>query len=102
MLTTGQKVSCGCKYEENKSSVKSFDKGLVDDTMISAIKETRRRNKNNSSGITGVFYDSKSNEWVAQITFRRTNHNLGRFDSKEDAIKARLDAEKVYFGKYRK
>lgn len=68
--------------------------------MISAIKELRRKNKNNSSGFTGVHYDSKKNKWVAQITFQRINHNLGRLDFKEDAIKTRLDAEKVYFEKY--
>ena len=100
LLKTGQKVSCGCKNEGNKLSAKSFDKGLIDGTMISAIKELRRKNKNNSSDFTGVHYDSKKNKWVAQITFQRINHNLGRLDFKEDAIKARLDAKKVYFEKY--
>ncbi len=70
--------------------------------MISEIKELRRKNKNNSSCFTGTHYDSKRNKLVAQITFQWINHDLGRFDSKKDAIKARLDAEKVYFGKYRK
>ena len=37
LLTTGQKVSCGCKNEENKLSVRSFDKGLVDGTMTNYI-----------------------------------------------------------------
>lgn len=28
-------------------------------------------------------FDKKRNKWVAQITFQRKNHCLGRFDDKE-------------------
>lgn len=66
------------------------------------IDGSRRINKKNSSGVTGVSFDSKRQKWIAQITFQRVNHLLGRFDSKEDAVKARLKAEQEYFGKYRK
>ena len=40
--------------------------------------------------------------WVAQITFQRVNHNLGRLKTMEEAIDARQKAEEEYFGKYRK
>lgn len=32
---------------------------------------------------------------------QRKNYNLGRYDDKEDAIKARLEGEERFFGKYR-
>ncbi len=35
-------------------------------------------------------------------SFQRKNHCLGRFDDKKDAIKARLEGEERFFGKYRK
>ncbi|HAA0449444.1 TPA_asm: AP2 domain-containing protein, partial [Listeria monocytogenes] len=36
-------------------------------------------------------------KWEASITFKRNHHFLGRFTKKEDAIKARLEAEEKYF-----
>lgn len=101
-LTTRSTISCGCKNKENKARITIIDKGFVDGTNIHAIKETRKRNKNNSSGHTGVSYDSNRKLWVAQITFQRQNHTLGRFDTIDEAIKARKEAEEYYFGKYRR
>lgn len=49
--------------------------------------------KNNRSGITGVSWNSKRNRWVAIIS----THWLGGFVNKDDAIVARLNAEK-YLG----
>lgn len=100
-LTMGSTTSCGCKNKENQSTF-MIANDLVDGTRISAIDENRKINKNNHSGYTGVSYDKRRKMWVAQITYQRRNHNLGRFTSKKDAIKAREAAEKEYFGKYRK
>lgn len=102
MLLSNQKVSCGCKNKENRLSVSSLDRGCVDGTLISAIDGSRNINKNNTSGVTGVSFDSKRKKWIAQITFQRKNHLIGRFDNKDDAVRARLEAEEQYFGKYRK
>ncbi len=52
--------------------------------------------------ISPVSFDKKCNKWGAQITFQRKNYNLGRYDDKEDAIKARLEDEERFFGKYKK
>ena len=74
----------------------------MDGTTLSSISSSRKINKNNSTGVRGVTFDRKRNKWVAQITFQRKNYNLGRYDDKEDAIKARLEGEERFFGKYRK
>lgn len=47
----------------------------------------------NTSGVSGVYFDRKRNKWVASITYRRTKIYIGRFDIKEDAVRARLDKE---------
>lgn len=47
----------------------------------------------NTSGVSGVYFDKKRNKWVASITYRRTKIYIGRFDIKEDAVRARLDKE---------
>lgn len=49
------------------------------------------------SGVKGVTWDSNRNKWRATIEFRGTSHMLGRFEDVNDAIKARKDAEKLYF-----
>ena len=56
--------------------------------------------KNNTSGITGVVFDKRYNQWIAQITINYQNKRLGSFVNKEDAIRARLYAEKEYFGEF--
>lgn len=57
--------------------------------------------QNNSSGIIGVYYDKKLRKWIAQITVNYKHIHLGVFELQSDAIKARVNAEIKYFGKYR-
>lgn len=77
-LGLGFTVSCGCKNKENQVNFRNND-DLVDGTRKSAIDGTRKRNKNNASGVTGVHYDKERVMQVVQITFQRVNHHLGRF-----------------------
>lgn len=55
---------------------------------------------NNTSGIIGVSWDNTYNYWVAYITYQGKRIMLGRFANKEDAIIARLKAEKKYFKEF--
>lgn len=100
-LTMGTTTSCGCKNKENQVNFRIND-DLIDGTRLSSVNGTRKTNKNNKSGYTGVSYDNQRKLWVAQITYQRKNHLIGRFKTKEEAIKAREAAEITYFGKYRK
>lgn len=99
-LTNGTTVSCGCKNEENRESLSSLDRGLVDGTMKCGIKADRKLNRNNTSGVRGVHFDRERGLWVAQIMFQRKGYLLGRFKHKRDAIKAKKAGEEKYFGKY--
>lgn len=62
------------------------------------------RNKNiistNTSGFTGVCWDKANNKWIVQIGVNNKTIYIGRFINKEDAIRARLEAEKQYFGEF--
>lgn len=51
----------------------------------------------NKSGVTGVWFNSKVGKWYAQIMVNRRNLYLGRYQEKEDAIRARKTAEEKYF-----
>lgn len=53
---------------------------------------------NNTSGKTGVWFIEKSGKWAAAITHELEKEHLGTFNSFEDAVKAREEAELKYFG----
>ncbi len=94
--------SCGCMPKSSKSEGRPNDWGLGYDKEIHCvIKPTGHVYQKSSSGVSGVFWKKSKKKWRekwrAQICFARKRHFLGYFDSKEDAIKARIEAEKKYF-----
>lgn len=62
--------------------------------------QNQRIQSNNTSGTTGVCWASARNKWIAHIYTNHKQTMLGAFDKKEDAIKARKDAEIKYFGEF--
>lgn len=85
--------SCGCLKEEfykNRLN-EQIKKYQVDGTNISYII-SNKLSKANKSGVKGVC-KKKNGKWVAQITFKNKTYNLGTYENKEDAIKARKEAE---------
>jgi hypothetical protein len=56
--------------------------------------------KNNTSGIMGVNLHKPRNMWRARICVNGKRLELGSFINKEDAIRARLRAEKAYYGEF--
>lgn len=65
------------------------------------LENSRNKNKSakNTSGIIGVSLTS-SNKWRARVSINRKEIFLGNFNNKEDAIKARLEAEAKYYGEF--
>ncbi|SEG81626.1 AP2 domain-containing protein [Bacillus sp. ok061] len=49
---------------------------------------TSKVSSNNKSGIKGLYWEERSQKWVAQIYVNGKHKHLGRFIDKEDAIKA--------------
>lgn len=58
--------------------------------------KNKPKRKDNTSGVTGVCWDKTNKKWWAQIKAEGKVKNLGCFTSKEDAIKARKEAEIKY------
>lgn len=56
----------------------------------------RGLSKANSSGKTGVSFNKDSQKWYAYITVNYKTKFLGYFKNKEDAVAARVKAEKKY------
>lgn len=55
---------------------------------------------NNTSGKTGVHYDSRINRYYAYIKKDGQRLSLGGYNNFDDAVKARLFAEQKYFGEF--
>ena len=60
----------------------------------------KKRQSNNTSGVTGVSLNKNKTKWRARIKINGKEKNLGEFINFEDAVNARKDAEKKYFGEY--
>lgn len=65
--------------------------------LIEAGQEVNNKNsskrKDNVSGVTGVNFSSQKKKWVAQIQDCGVKIYLGAYDSFEDAVKVRKEAE---------
>lgn len=55
-----------------------------------------KRSKANRSGVTGVRFDTNRQKWTATIGVDGKTRNLGRFDTMEEAVQARQQAEVQY------
>lgn len=55
---------------------------------------------NNTSGHKGVYWHNQSQRWRAAININTVEKCLGNFANIEDAIKAREEAEKEYYGEF--
>lgn len=58
----------------------------------------RTKREDNTSGRTGVFWHKPSRKWTSIIVKDKKRFNLGSYDSFDDAVKAREDAEISYYG----
>ena len=56
---------------------------------------------NNTSGVIGVSWDKNKKKWRSKICRDGVQKDLGHFTNKEDAIQARKEGEKKYFGRFR-
>lgn len=56
--------------------------------------------KNNKSGVTGVCYDKNNKKWRAKIRVDGKEIWLGRYETFEDAVKVRKEAEEKYFKEF--
>lgn len=80
---------------ENRAKMSAANKGRPKSAetraQISASKMGRQKpgkQRNNTSGFRGVYWEKTRGKWKAQATLNRKNLHLGMFSSKEDAARA--------------
>lgn len=93
-LINGSVKSCGCLKSTNMK--KTQRNAFFGGTAIYAIKNGKA-NKNSSTGVKGVCFLPAQNKYMAYLSIKKKNINLGYYDTLEEAKQARLRAEKKYF-----
>lgn len=58
------------------------------------------KHKNNTSGEKGVYWHKKHSKWQASLHIDGILKHLGLYNDKNEAAKARKQAEEKYFGEY--
>jgi len=93
-------------YEHGEYPTKQIDhiNHIKDDNTICNLRvvsisdnqKNVKRRVDNTSDVTGVYFNKLESKWVASISSRGKRIHLGYFIEKKDAIKARKHAEKIY------
>lgn len=94
-LVHGSYRSCGCLRKELRENI--HDKlHLIDGTCVEWLCNRKNR-KDNTSGFRGV-YTNKSGHYCARIGFKGQKFYIGMYDTFEEAVHARLEAERIIHG----
>ena len=92
---------------DDKPFVDHVDNNRLNNNLINLRYVTNKENAQNAklsikntSGSKGVFFHKKANKWCAGIMIDGIQIHLGCFESKEDAIQARIIRANLLFGVY--
>ena len=80
------------RYDNRKSNLRL--------ATISQNGMNKTLQSNNTSGVAGINWDKGREKWRARIKINRREIHLGYFNDFNDAVLARKNAEKKYFGEY--
>ena len=100
-LKRGAVRSCGCIAQ--KFSRENGKKVLTEQAKKVCVENTRLDNltaataKNNTSGYKGVTWDGSRGKWRAQIVFKGKAYHLGRYNTIEQAVATRKQAEEELY-----
>ncbi len=75
------------RYDNRISNLRNSDSALN--------MKNKSKYKRNTSGITGVTFDKSRNKWKAFISINKKVVNLGRFNTKNEAVLARKNEELI-------
>ncbi|EPB8173207.1 hypothetical protein ACRTAL_002384 [Clostridium perfringens] len=97
-LISSHTKSCGCLHKEKCAinSKKAFnflkENDWIEGTSITQLQREKPI-RTNTSGVTGVTFESRKGKWRAYLEFKGKRYNLGSFEDKNEAINARKEAE---------
>jgi ribosomal protein L13 len=100
-LCDGNTKSCGClqlesMIEKGKSIDLKKQFGLIENTSVSLIKSKKLR-IDSTTGHRGVSFNKRVGKYHAYIAFKHKKYHLGFFNTIEEAIEVRKQAEEKLF-----
>ncbi|MCI2033844.1 MAG: AP2 domain-containing protein [Lactobacillus sp.] len=103
-LRTGNTRSCGCLRRENSrqamySNPKMRAHIANSHSLFTADGQpvaSAYRSSRNHSGVTGVSFNQRTNKWLARLMVHGKYVLMSSFNTIEEAIAARLQAEQAY------
>ena len=96
-LNKGNTKSCGCLKKEAQKRVRDR-LHVVDGTCVEWLRGRKTR-RDNRTGYPGVF-QRKNGRYSASIGFKKKIHYIGTYDTFDEAVEARKEAEKEMFGSF--
>lgn len=94
-LVAGIKKSCGCLKEKTRQNLsEQFE--MVDGTCVEWLRDRKRR-ADNKTGCKGVF-KKKNGKYAASIGFKKKVFYIGTYETLNQAMEARKEAEDKIFG----
>lgn len=99
-LRAGTYRSCGCKRvaKRDQGVKEHIQADRVDGTRKTAL--TAKLHKGNKSGHKGVIWREHKQKWAAYIGFQGKQISLGHYESKEEAMAARIAGEEKFHKPY--
>ena len=100
-LRSGNTKSCGCLSKDShrqimrKVNKHRRDNDMREHTDLSMLSS--KPTSANTSGIRGVCWNRQKQKWLAHLKFKGVRVLHSNFSKKEDAIRARREAEEKYF-----
>lgn len=88
------------KIEIDHVNHKRYDNRKVNLRKCTHKENTRNTSTRENRDVIGVTWYKRDKKWEVFITYEQKHIFLGRYDNKEEAIKARLLAEVEYFGEF--
>ena len=99
-------VVCEKTYDINRQ-VDHINGNTLDNRKCNLRIVTSRQNglnssirKDNTSGVTGVCWDKRRQQWLVRMHENKKAIYLGYFDNFEDAVIARRKGEEQYYGEH--
>lgn len=97
-LLRGLTRSCGCLSREISQRMHEH-MHYQDDTCIEMLKRSQKNWAENKAGHRGLFI-TKDGRYRASITFRKVHYTLGYYKTFDEAVDARLSAERQLHAGY--
>ena len=102
------RVAWAIYYGEWPSKCLDHINGIRNDNRISNLREctpmenswNRRKSKNNTSGISGIYFNKRMKKWCVGIRSNKKHKYLGSFSDFQDAKKIALNARNSFHGEF--